>query len=189
MSELTSIPLTIILSMLTYIVSWFWQTKRIAYQVLIFFLSISLVRNLLVPLCGRTGGGRVRACWFYMPSLSTPFRSATIINWQWFGRTSNAYRSQPWRNLLCFIPLHFLRLSGISFQFIYRTLSLCPDWFKALINYCILFGQWCFVLDKNHEIHRTAYFGCPYCSEIASLEPVTAKQNVFEITVNFIIHF
>ena len=54
------------------------------------------MRNLLVPLCGRTGGGRVRACWFYMPSLSTPFRSATIINWQWFGRTSYAYRSPSW---------------------------------------------------------------------------------------------
>jgi hypothetical protein len=27
------------------------------------------------------------------------------------------------------------------------------------------------------------------CSVTASLEPVTAKQNVFEITVNFIIHF
>ncbi len=29
------------------------------------FLSITLMcKNLLVPLCGRTGGGRVRACWF-----------------------------------------------------------------------------------------------------------------------------
>ena len=43
-------------------------------------LSITFMRkNLLVPLCGRTGGGRVRACWFCMSSLLTPFRSATII--------------------------------------------------------------------------------------------------------------
>ncbi len=83
------------MSMLAYIASRFWQTVVYSASDLL-SLRVSPMWNLLVPLCGRTGGGRVRACWFYMPSLSTPFRSATIINWQWFGRTSNAYRSQSW---------------------------------------------------------------------------------------------
>ena len=83
------------MSLLAYIASRFWQTVVYSASDL-FSLRVNSMWNLLVPLCGRTGGGRVRACWFYMPSLSTPFRSATIINWQWFGRTSIAYRSQSW---------------------------------------------------------------------------------------------
>ena len=163
--ELTYEIVMIMMSLLTLMVSRFWQTDSYSASGFILLSILRMRKNLLVPLCGRTGGGRVRACWFCMSSLSTPFRSATIINWQWFGRTSYTYRSRSWFNLLCFIPLHFLHLFGISLRFTYRTLSLCPDWFKAFINYCIHFGQWCFVLDKNHGAYCTAYSDCPYCAQ------------------------
>ena len=123
----------------------FDRPLHLAYQVLIFFLSISLVRNLLVPLCGRTGGGRVRACWFYMPSLSTPFRSATIINWQWFGRASITSRSPSWSfnsSPYCtefnFKQLTFHQaVDGIySSHFIYiRTSSLLGSRRRCVLNF------------------------------------------------------
>ena len=84
--KLTTTRLGFMMSLLAYIASRFWQTADPARY-------IKFLLYVVEPSCppffyGRTGGGRFMRAGSLDPSLSTPSRSATIINWQWFGRTS-----------------------------------------------------------------------------------------------------
>lgn len=68
--------------------------------------------------CGRTGGGRLVRAGSLDPSLSTPSRSATIINWQWFGRTS--YNSKESSIMIQFTVLSSPALASFIPTFLLR---------------------------------------------------------------------
>ena len=131
----------IILSLLTYIVSRFWQTVYTqAHQ-----KSNFLVANSFVPLlCGRAEGGRACACWFLCYQSVNPLSfchlQLTVI-WQ------DSFKTKEYA-----MRLHQYRLLHFSF--------LCvPDLHhRGNVTWCCVFhALLCRSLSKNKTFSSTYY--------------------------------
>ena len=81
---LTPKKMPIILCLLTYIVSRFWQTAYPKHtKKSLFFVGVPTC-----PLCGGTGGGHLRMCWSFGYQSVNPFsfrhHYLTVMRWNFF---------------------------------------------------------------------------------------------------------